>query len=213
MKKRKLVRWLSIPVAGVAALSLLTIVGCVRTSGGTWYFKSAELPEGWPELTPIGQVQVKQYPEYRAAMVTEEAADGGTGPMFNSLFSHIKSNDIAMTAPVDMTYSDSDKPKMTAMAFLYRTKDLGPVGQDGVVRIDDVDERTYASVGVRGSYSRSNFKRGLAKVETWLDNQTEWQADGPPRFLGYNGPFVPYFWRYGEVQLPITSSAKPPDSK
>ena len=89
----------------VGTLSAAVFVGCVRVSNGTWYVKSAPLPERWPELTPIGKVEVKTYPDYRAATVTSvHPADAEVGPMFMTLFDHIKQNDIAMTAPVDMGY-------------------------------------------------------------------------------------------------------------
>ena len=55
----------------VAAATSLVLAGCVRTSGGTWYFDSAPLPEGWPELTPVGWVEIREYPSYRAAVVSE----------------------------------------------------------------------------------------------------------------------------------------------
>ena len=55
-----------------ASIGLVTVVsmaaaGCLRVSNGTWYIKSAATPEGWPALTPVGSVEVKDYPVYRAA--------------------------------------------------------------------------------------------------------------------------------------------------
>ncbi len=204
---RKCLRIAAFAAAGLLAIGLLTLVGCVRTSGGVWYFKSADFPEGWPELTPVGEVHIRSYPVYRAASVTRDDADGGMGPMFNTLFAHIKSNDIAMTAPVDMGYSAADPSgepdAMSSMAFLYRTTELGQVGSDGLVRIEDVPPATYASTGVRGRYTQKRFQRGLERVEAWLASQEGWTPAGPPRYLGYNGPFTPWFWRYGEVQVPV----------
>ena len=61
--------------------------------------KEANLPAGWPDATPVGKVQIKEYPTYRAATVREGQLDGtGQGPMFRELFQHIKRNQIAMTA-------------------------------------------------------------------------------------------------------------------
>jgi len=190
----------------------LALVGCVRTSGGAWYVSSAPLPEGWPELTPVGEVRIRAYPNHRAARTTRALADidderDGTGRMFRVLFEHIKQNDIAMTAPVDMGYPTTGDVAsaggMSSMAFLYRTNDLGETGSEGMVRIEDVPRATYASVGVRGGYGQTNFEKGLAKVRAWLDTQDTWTPDGPPRYLGYNGPFTPWFMRYGEVQVPV----------
>lgn len=131
------------------------------------------------------------------------------GSMFSTLFDHIKREDIAMTAPVDMGYEDSgDDPRMLSMAFLYRSTDLGTVGEDGVVRVADLEARTFASVGVRGDYTDANFREGLAILQEWLNDSAEWRADGPPRYLGYNGPFVFAAARYGEVQVPVVQSAE-----
>ncbi len=193
---------------GAAGVAVLTFVGCVRTSGGAWYFDEAPLPDGWPELTPIDEVEIREYPSYRAAVVTDDDTQAGQSQMFGPLFRHISSNDIPMTAPVDMTYGrdseDRGEPdRMTSMAFLYRTPDLGPLGADGVVKVEDMSPQAYASTGVRGSYSDAHFEAGLARVRGWLGDHPEWVVDGPPRYLGYNSPFVPWFWRYGEVQLPV----------
>ena len=87
--------------------------------------------------------------------------------------------------------------------------ELGPVGTDGVVRIEDVAPRAYASTGVRGSYSEAHHREGLERVEKWITTQSTWQADGPSRYLGYNSPFVPWFWRYGEVQVPVVPASTP----
>ena len=192
-------RLLVIPVAAAALL----LVSCVRNSGGTWYVDSAPLPEGWPELTPVGEVEIREYPTYRAAEVTEQDGRAGTTPMFRSLFQYISTNDIPMTSPVDMSYEATDSDRMTGMAFLYRTPELGPIGTDGVVRVEDVAPRAYASTGVRGSYSEAHHREGLERVNEWISKQSSWKADGPSRYLGYNSPFVPWFWRYGEVQVPV----------
>ena len=196
---RRLVSWLLFIPLSVTALVL---VSCVRNSGGTWYFDSAPLPEGWPELTPVDEVEIREYPTYRAAVVTEKDGRSGTTPMFRALFQHISSNDIPMTSPVDMSY-DADDSRMTGMAFLYRTPALGPVGTDGVVRVEDIPPRAYASTGVRGSYSTEHYAEGLARIQKWLAAQSTWKADGESRYLGYNSPFVLWFWRYGEVQVPV----------
>ncbi|MAB29090.1 MAG: hypothetical protein CMJ53_07435 [Planctomycetaceae bacterium] len=192
-------RLLVIPVAAAALL----LVSCVRNSGGTWYVDSAPLPEGWPELTPVGEVDIREYPTYRAAVVSEKDGRSGTTPMFRALFQHISTNDIPMTSPVDMSYEDTGSDGMTGMAFLYRTPELGPVGTDGIVRVEDVPSRAYASTGMRGSYSDAHHREGLERVEKWLTQQSTWKADGPSRYLGYNSPFVPWFMRYGEVQVPV----------
>ena len=163
----------------------------------------APLPEGWPELTPVGEIQVKQYPVYRAAVIDDDT-DGSQRGMFMPLFNHIQREDIAMTAPVEMTY---DGKKQSSMAFLYRNTEMGSLGSDADdqrVEVRDIQKQTAVSIGVRGRYSEDNYNEALDKLNAWLDdNKDQWQANGEPRFLGYNSPFVPWFLRYGEVQVPV----------
>lgn len=199
-------RFLSFASLGLAVTTIATFFGCVRHSGGTWAFDSAPLPDGWPALTPVGEVQVRTYPVVRAAMVRDvDLPKDGQGAMFRELFRHIKQRDIAMTAPVEMSYSESDdgSPTMAEMGFYYRRLDMGEAGPAGAVRVVDQAEQAFATVGTRGSYSASRYARGLELIEAFLAGSSQWQAAGEPRFLGYNGPFTPWFWRYGEVQVPV----------
>ncbi len=225
-------------------LSLVFIGGCVRQStttviepeplaeaeaqaaeperASTFWVKEAPLPEGWPELTPVGVVQVKDYPDTRAAVVRRDVDDSSSGEtsrdakpraaergntsggMFRSLFNHIKSRDIAMTSPVEMAYDDNDTSRMSAMAFLYRHPEQGVTETNGRVSVEDFPERSYASIGLRGGYDDGRFTDALDALDDWLDTHADtWQADGPPRYLGYNSPFVPGFMKYGEVQRPV----------
>ncbi len=210
MKRRtKLIAAASLTIVAAGAAFL---TGCVHRSGGEWMIDSAARPEGWPDITPVNEVEVKSYPTTRAASVTREAAGGGTGPMFNELFNHIKRNDIAMTAPVDMGYApasdtagagDAAEPQLNSMTFLYRTTDLGEPGPDGAVLVRDLPSTTYATTGLRGSYSTRNYERALERLRSWLDAQSEWAPAGEPRYLGYNGPFTAPFLKYAEVQIPV----------
>lgn len=167
----------------------------------------APLPEGWPELTPVGDIQVKLYPVYRAAII-DDKTDGSQSGMFRPLFSHIQRKDIAMTAPVEMTY---DGDKQSSMAFLYRNPDMGQLGadaEDNRVEVREIEQQTAVSIGVRGRYSKERFDKALAKLNTWLDeNRHQYTQADEPRFLGYNSPFVPWFLRYGEVQIPVEEAA------
>ena len=64
----------------------------------------AEMPRGFPPSTPIGELEVKQYPAYRIAKTDTESS-----PAFWTLVNHIKQNKIAMTALVEMGYTaDTD---------------------------------------------------------------------------------------------------------
>ena len=207
------------PNRSKATLGVLIAVGAVvvvisrwvRRSGKVLYFHEAETPKGWPALTEVGVVEVKEYPQYREAVATK--LDGlessrKQGPLFRTLFNHIQRNQIAMTGPVTMEYSKEDSQAMTSMAFLYRTTEIGKLGDDGQVVVRESAPRKYASLGVRGSYNDGNFQRGLATVKAWIAANPQWRADGTPRFFGYNSPFILWFWKYGEVQIPIVENVK-----
>lgn len=190
----------------LAVLLMLAGASCVRISGGTWMISEAKLPEGWPEATPVGTVEVRQYPAYRAARVLEDDLSGsGQGSMFNELFKHIKDKQVPMTAPVEMGLEgDGDRMRMVSMAFLYPSTARGQPATEGTVVVKDFEPETMASVGVRGSYDEGLLGKPLTALHEWLErNADQWQVVGPPRFLGYNSPFVPSFMRYGELQVPI----------
>ena len=192
------------------ALLMLMLPGC------TFYpltLREAPRPAGWPGLTPVGRIEVKPYPAYRAAIATAPDNTQATdNTLFRKLFGHIKQRDIPMTAPVEMSYgnadgADTDVTEPLSMAFLYRDTTVGQTGEaEPGVRVVDVPAATYVSIGVRGRYTVDRYRDRVARLETWLDEDPTGQTyrpAGPPRYLGYNSPFVPRFMRYAEVQIPI----------
>ena len=63
------------------------------------------LPEGWPDATVPGKIEVKSYPAYRSAVAEARGASTrADGVLFFSLFNHIRKSGIEMTAPVVNTY-------------------------------------------------------------------------------------------------------------
>lgn len=217
MKKlKRICLLLLLPIAGLALIghfSACSSYGPSEAGKGTEAFaeapkivNEAPVPEGWPALTPVGQVRVKTYPTYRAAFIVADAENGGSDSgMFRPLFNHIQREDIAMTAPVKMTYDEAGRQR--SMAFLYRTSDMGAAGIDGKdprVQVRDVPEMTVLSIGVKGGYSHDRFSQHVAKLNAWLAEQDTYRAAGEARYLGYNSPFVfPSYRKYGEVQMPI----------
>jgi hypothetical protein len=165
----------------------------------------AEMPTGFPAPTPVDEVEVKQYPAYRMAQTSTD----GNGA-FWTLFNHIKRNDIAMTAPVEMSHesNDSAEPAERSMAFLYGNRSLGKTGSDGSVRVVDVPPQTVISTGVRGDRTREKILSAQRRLREWMDsNSTRYQPAGELRVMGYNSPFVPSKRRYFEVQIPVRSSS------
>jgi hypothetical protein len=190
-----------------------------------FWIREAGLPEGFPPPGPVGKVIVKQYPSYRMArFAAREGQPANQDQMFWPLFKHIKRNDIAMTAPVEMGYpaAVATRPEAAAsakplsMAFLYRQPTLGTTGADQAdprVVVENVPAMTVLSVGMRGNYNAIRLAKALRQIDQWMnDNPSRIEVVGQPRYLGYNSPMVPGFLRYGEVQLPVrdlTPSSQP----
>ena len=165
------------------------------------------LPEGYPEPTPPGAIDIKFYPSVRRAEVRGETGpDLGMNIGFWPLFNHIKDRGIAMTSPVEMDYRGGDDDSVGSawtMSFLYRKGDMGPTGKAGRVEVVDTAPMTVLSLGGRGTYSRTRVQDGLEQLRQWLDANQEWCAAGEPRALYYNGPEKPSRDKWYEVQIPI----------
>jgi uncharacterized protein (TIGR03067 family) len=171
----------------------------------------APLPEGWPRVTAPGAIEVKTYPKYRSAIVREKAATMARGEgMFFSLFGHITTRRIEMTAPVVMTYEPRivehvGEKGEASMEFLYQHPDQGQLGPGvGKVKVEDHPAVTVVSMGVQGEIEPERMRASVERLRAWLDeHKREWVAAGPPRRLGYHGPQTPVARRVNEVQIPI----------
>jgi len=171
-----------------------------------WMFSEANLPVGFPQPGPINEVVVKDYPAYRLAKVTSAGKENG---MFMQLFRHIERNEIAMTAPVEMSWHAEDgtlAKTPETMAFLYAAPTIGQAGgdpKDPRVVVDDIQPIKVVSIALRGSYDATTFERGYKQLQAWLAVHPEWVAEGEPRTMAYNSPVVPGFAKVSEVQLAI----------
>ena len=171
-------------------------------------FQEARLPKGFPELTPVGEIQLKMYPKYRLARVAMDDRSQ-EGRAFFTLFQHIVRHRIEMTAPVEMTYNSAGDKRETAMAFLYESTEIGALGESGKVQVSDVPEMMAVSLGVRGDYSADQVARGEQYLKQWLKRHKDrYEVAGELRVLGYNSPFLPAERRYAEVQLPVRYKTK-----
>ncbi len=211
------------PTTTRAAQEVSPVAAQEKTAmGKPFLFREADLPKGFPLPASVGEIVIKDYPPYRLARVRsgQNGVEGGPNKMFRPLFNHIKRNEIAMTAPVELGYGgDTPAPNDTrvtpgdqrlaeSMAFLYRDPTWGKPGSDEAdprIVVEDVPAMTVLSIGVRGSYTDDRFAAALKKLQEWITaNPERVRVVGPPRYLAYNSPFVPGFLRFGEVQLPVT---------
>ena len=169
------------------------------------------LPDNWPKPSLPGLIRVKSYPPVRAAWVRP---GGQRNRQFMTLFRHIKDRKIAMTAPVVMEYASEaaaspakmDSPD--AMAFLYRRTDQDEAGKFGSVGVTNDVPVQVVSIGVKGAYTEGRFRKAAAKLRDWLKANSQWRPAGPPRVLAYNSPFLPFWMKYSEVQIPVCPAGK-----
>ena len=100
-----------------------------------------------------------------------------------------------MTSPVEFDYRDINGDQNWTMSFLYRTKDLGPVGDAGSsVMVQDRPEVTVMSIGIMGDYGMDTTMQGVNKLQEVLSAQEIWEANGEPRAFNYNGPYTKIKW-------------------
>jgi hypothetical protein len=171
------------------------------------YLSEANLPEGFPKPGPAGEVVEKDYPAYRVAM-----APGGERA-FWKLFQHIKSHDIAMTAPVEMTLEPAGEDaqgrervagyEVSEMMFMYARPDMGELGEDGDVVVQDIPAMKVLSLGWFGRQGGEKAKAATEKLQVALADRQDLKPVGPMRLMGYNSPMVPPERQYFEVQQPV----------
>lgn len=172
----------------------------------------APLPEAWPAPWLPDLVRLKTYPSMRAAWT--EQGDGRNG-QFMTLFRHIMDRRIAMTSPLIMAYQPPETASSgnalgepVAMAFLYRKTTQDTAGPFGAVHVTDDPPLQVISVARKGMYSTGNFHESVVQLRAWLQAHSEWQPAGPPRVLAYNSPFMPFWMKYAEVQIPVRAAAR-----
>lgn len=160
------------------------------------YVDEAPLPADWPKPGPYNEVSEKTYPAYRAAFAT----GGGETRAFWTLFSHIKKNDIPMTAPVEMPMKNDDgEMNQAGMAFLYQNVEVGKEGMDGKkVEVRDVPSAKALSYAWQGSDSKSNIAEARTKLKAELEKRGIEAKSF--RLLGYNGPGTPRSKKTWELQ-------------
>lgn len=156
------------------------------------YVSEAPLPKGWPAPGPYDEVSLKKYPSYRAAFTRQK----GESFAFWKLFSHIKKNDIPMTAPVEMAVSPDAS---YSMAFLYQNNQVGEPGPvDGTVEVRDVPAAAALSYTWQGTDSDTNITKARQALDASL--AAEKRQAKSFRLLGYNGPGTPRAKRTWELQ-------------
>lgn len=191
----------TISLSIIVGVGLLSTRGMIKPASAEQFkpIKEAELPGGFPGYTPVGQIELRDYPAYRKASSSGAAE-------FWTLFMHIKQNNVKMTAPVEMDFGDpsAESPKKLRMSFLYERPDQGRAGTMGSVEVSDVPSMKVVSIGCRGPQTSTAIDEARQKLLKYLEeNRDQLAVAGPMRVMGYNSPFVPRDRNFFEVQIPV----------
>lgn len=167
---------------------------------------ATSFPQGFPQPTPIGVIEVKYYPAYRGVTYLHSGdVTQATRAAFNPLFQHISQNNISMTTPVEARYlEDVNSDAQAEVSFLYSDPEIIPQSVQENVEVKDTPAMTVVSIGVQGAYTWQSYQINLQRLQNWLKSHPEYKIMGSPRRLFYNSPMTPENLKYSEVQIPIS---------
>ena len=149
--------------------------------------------------TVVGGIEIKTLPA--ATLIVSKSKKPyfeKDNQLFRPLFRYIQARDIAMTTPVE---AEMDPGEM--FFYIGADADAEKLTDTDTVTVRKLPERTVASIGVRGSYSTSNFDEATARLKHWLADQEDWQATGTARAVFWDGPFTLWFLKQFEVHIPV----------
>ncbi len=163
--------------------------------------------------------------DYRGYVVAETYVDGEFERVgsegFRRLFSYISGSNrsaqkITMTAPVEQEAAGT-KIEMTApveqqragsrwrIAFVLPasfTLVSAPKPTDARVELAAVAPRRLAVVRYRGTWSKGHYDEQLTALRRFI-GERGLTALGEPIFARYDPPFMPWFLRRNEIQIPV----------
>ncbi|MGB8326245.1 MAG: heme-binding protein [Steroidobacteraceae bacterium] len=178
-----------------------------------------------PVYTLIERQEPFEVREYQSYVVAETLVDGTFDSVgsegFRRLFRYISGANreaarIAMTAPVEQAAAGT-KISMTApveqqragrhwrIAFVLPasyTLASAPRPTDDRIAISEVPARRVAVVRYSGTWGQARYDSELAALRHFI-GERGLRAIGEPVFSRYNPPFMPWFLRRNEIQVPV----------
>jgi peptide methionine sulfoxide reductase msrA/msrB len=149
--------------------------------------------------TPSGEFEIKIIPAGKMLSAESKApyfeADNN---LFTRLFNYIKTENIPMTAPVEAEINPG------VMRFHVGVESAAKPHKDTKeVKVIERPARTVAALGIRGSYSKSNYEEARQQLEDWLNQNPDYEADGQAYMTYWNSPMRPFFLKHAEAQMPV----------
>lgn len=176
-------------------------------------------------LVKDGKYEIRQYEPTIVAEVEitgdmRRAGNSGFRPLADFIFGNntarskidmtapvtrVKSEKIAMTAPVTRTLKDEVWTVAFVMPAEWSMEAL-PVPNNPDVTLRDVPGELIAAIKFSGMGRERTFESKRVALETWITEQG-YSPVGPPRYAGYDAPYVPAPFRRNEVMIPVALSA------
>jgi peptide methionine sulfoxide reductase msrA/msrB len=149
--------------------------------------------------TPSGEFEIKTIPAGKMLSTESKASYfESDNNLFMRLFNYIKAEKIPMTVPVEAEINPG------VMRFHVGSEAAAKQHKDtSEVKIIDRPARTVAALGIRGSYSKSNYEEARQELEDWLSKNPDYETNGQPYMTYWNSPMMPFFLKHAEVQIPV----------
>ncbi len=206
--------WISIAGAALLVGGLVAFVAVYFGGAGVAY----ESPD-YRVTETLGGVEIREYAPYLVAETTvdgtiESAGNEGFRRLAKYIFGGNRgAAKVAMTTPVVQEKAAGTKIAMTAPVtqsqsgdqFVVRfmmpsqySKDTLPEPNDARVAIEEVPARTLAAIRYSGTWSKRNYEKNLATLQSEL-RSAGLEPIGEPLWARYNPPFTPWFMRRNEI--------------
>lgn len=180
---------------------------------------------GYAVVEREGAIEVRDYDGY---VVAETMVDGAFDEVgnegFRRLFAYISganrdARKIAMTAPVEQQAAGT-RIAMTApveqqragdrwrIAFVLPasfTLDTAPAPTDARVSVAAVAPRRVVAIRYSGTWSEARYAEQLAGLQAFVAERGL-VAAGEPVFARFDPPFMPWFLRRNEIQIPLAAA-------
>mgnify|MGYP006281611199 CR=1 FL=1 len=180
----------------------------------------------YQSLYKNSEIEIRRYDPYIVAEVEvdgslEDAGNKGFRPLADYIFgNNIASEKISMTAPVTQQDSSaeekSEKISMTApvtqqgngnkkivrfmMPSKYTLENL-PKPKNPEVKLKQIPGETFAVIQYSGRWTEANYEKHLNKLREEMA-KLDLSGLGDPVWARYDPPFMPWFLRTNEIQIP-----------
>lgn len=158
-------------------------------------------------IKTMEEFEIRFYPRSILATVNMEestyknSANRGFRTLAGYIFgSNEKKESIAMTAPVEMRFSDTTSSMSFVMPSKYSMEQL-PVPNNKSVKLSYADEEYVAAIRYSGYSSDRDIASYTEKLKSLLEKNNI-KYTGPFRYLGYNPPYE-IFGRRNEIVVRI----------